>query len=342
MDNGRANEIMAMECARANIQMKNRASKEELMFTRRSIVSAFAALSFGAMTALGAQNAAADTYIGGWQDDYPEISYGVISVETAVDTIKSQKKFVEHASEELGVEFKLFTAAEYAGIVNGLAAGQVHVGWLGASSYASTWMDCECVEAIAGAQNLQGGMGYNSVLIVKSDSPYQSFEDLKGKTVARNDPHSTSGFLIPTVSWYQMGTPVDEYFNSPLSGGHQQTIVGVLNGTFDGGFTWTTRNDGFGAIRKMLDKGLMERDQIRVIWTSPLIPTPPVVILSSLPPAMKMDLVKLFLRLEENDPELAEAVAQGATLGLQRVYHEDYQAVIDAKKWVKEQRKKSN
>ena len=312
------------------------------MFTRRSIVFAFAALSLGAMTALGAQNAAADTYIGGWQDDYPQISYGVISVETAVDTIKSQKKFVEYASRELGVEFKLFTAAEYAGIVNGLAAGQVHVGWLGASSYASTWMDCECVEPIAGAQNLQGGMGYNSVLIVKSDSPYQSFEDLKGKTVARNDPHSTSGFLIPTVSWYQMGTPVDEYFNSPLSGGHQQTIVGVLNGTFDGGFTWTTRNDGFGAIRKMLDKGLLERDQIRVIWTSPLIPTPPVVILSSLPPAMKTDLVKLFLRLEENDPELAEAVAQGQTLGLQRVYHDDYQAVIDAKKWIKEQRKKSN
>ena len=312
------------------------------MFTRRSVVSAFAALSFGAMTALGAQNAAADSYIGGWQDDYPEISYGVISVETAVDTIKSQKKFVEYASKELGVEFKLFTAAEYAGIVNGLAAGQVHVGWLGASSYASTWMDCQCVEPIAGAQNLQGGMGYNSVLIVKSDSSYQSHEDLKGKTVARNDPHSTSGFLIPTVSWYNMGSSIDEYFNSPLSGGHQQTIVGVLNGTYDGGFTWTTLNDGFGAIRKMIDKGLLERDQIRVVWTSPLIPTPPVVILSSLPPAMKSDLVKLFLRLEENDPELAEAVAQGATLGLQRVYHEDYEAVIGAKMWIKEQRKKGS
>ncbi len=312
------------------------------MFTRRSIVSALAALAFGATTALGVQHAAADTYVGGWQDDYPEVSYGVISVETAVDTIKSQKKFVEYASKELGVEFKLFTAAEYAGIVNGLAAGQVHVGWLGASSFASTYMDCECVEPIAGAQNLQGGMGYNSVLIVKTDSPAQSHEDLKGKTVARNDPHSTSGFLIPTVSWYKMGTPIDEYFNSPLSGGHQQTIVGVLNGTYDGGFTWTTLNDGFGAIRKMMDKGLLQRDQIRVIWTSPLIPTPPVVILKSLPVAMKTDLVKLFLRLEENDPELAEAVAQGRTLGLQRVYHEDYQAVIDAKMWVKEQRKKGS
>ena len=231
-------------------------------------------------------------------------------------------------------------AAEYAGIVNGLAAGQVHVGWLGASSYASTYMDCQCVEPIAGAQNLQGGMGYNSVLIVKSGSPYKKYADLKGKTVARNDPHSTSGYLIPTVAWAEKYGSIDKYFKSPLSGGHQQTIVGVLNGTFDGGFTWTTMGDGFGAIRKMIDKKLLKRDQIRVIWTSALVPTPPVTILKSLPTSMKADLVKLFLRLEENDPEMAEAVAQGKSLGMQRVYHEDYVAVIKAKEWVKKNRKK--
>ena len=311
------------------------------MLNRRKVLTAVVSVPLGIALSVCAGSAAADTYIGGWQKDYPVVSYGVISVETAVDTIKSQKKFVEYASKELGTKFKLFTAAEYAGIVNGLAAGQVHVGWLGASSYASTYMDCECVEPIAGAQNLQGGMGYNSVLIVKAGSPYKEFADLKGKTVARNDPHSTSGFLIPTVSWYEMGTPVDKYFTSPMSGGHQQTIVGVLNGTYDGGFTWTTLGDGFGAIRKMMDKGLLNRDDIRVIWTSALIPTPPIVIQKNLPLAMKADLVKLFLRLEERDPELAEAVAQGRTLGIQRVYHEDYEAVIGAKMWVKEQRKKN-
>ncbi len=308
------------------------------MLNRQSLLSAALALPL----ALGVGAASADTYIGGWQKDYPTVSYGVISVETATDALKSQEKFTAYASKELGVNFKLFLAAEYAGIVNGLSAGQVHVGWLGASSYASTWSDCKCVEPIAGAQNLQGGMGYNSVLVVKADSPYKKFEDLKGKTVARNDPHSTSGFLIPTVAWHQMGTPVEKYFNSPMSGGHQQTIMGILNGTFDGGFTWTTLGDGFGAIRKMIDKGLLNRKDIRVIWTSKLIPTPPVVILSKLPVNMKADLVKLFLRLEENDPKMAEAVAQGKSLGMQRVYHEDYEAVIEAKAWVKKQRKKTS
>ena len=310
------------------------------MLIRRSILTGVMAVLFGVASVFSANTATADEYIGGWQKDYPVVSYGVISVETAVDTLKSQKAFVEYASKELGVKFKLFTAAEYAGIVNGLAAGQVHVGWLGASSYASTYMDCQCVEPIAGAQNLQGGMGYNSVLIVKSGSPYKKYEDLKGKTVARNDPHSTSGYLIPTVAWAEKHGAIDKYFKSPLSGGHQQTIVGVLNGTFDGGFTWTTMGDGFGAIRKMIDKGLLKRDDIRVIWTSALVPTPPVTILKNLPVAMKADLVKLFLRLEENDPKMAEAVAQGKSLGMQRVYHEDYLAVIEAKEWVKANRKK--
>ncbi len=310
------------------------------MLSRRRLLSALSSVPLGICLAAGAATAVADTYIGGWQKDYPVVSYGVISVETAVDTVTSQGAFVDYASKELGTRFKLFTAAEYAGIVNGMSAGQVHVGWLGASSYASTYSDCKCVEPIAGAMNLQGGMGYNSVLIVKSDSPYQKFEDLKGKVVARNDPLSTSGFLVPTVSWHKMGTPVEKYFTSPMSGGHQQTIVGVLNGTYQGGFTWTTLGDGFGAIRKMMDKGLLDRGDIRVIWTSSLIPTPPVVILSDLPLAMKSDLVKLFLRLEENNPVLAEAVAQGKTLGLQRVYHEDYEAILEAKQWAKEQRKK--
>tara|TARA_B100000315_G_scaffold150148_1_gene138836 strand:- start:143 stop:427 length:285 start_codon:yes stop_codon:yes gene_type:complete len=90
----------------------------------------------------------------------------------------------------------------------------------------------------------------------------------------------------------------------------------------------------------MMDKGLLNRKDIRVIWTSGLIPTPPIVIQKKLPLAMKTDLVKLFLRLEERDPKMAEAVAQGKSLGMQRVYHEDYLTVIKNKEWVKKNRKK--
>jgi phosphonate transport system substrate-binding protein len=308
------------------------------MQVKRTFLSGLLMVALAAFTVGSVK---ADDYIGGWQDKYPKgLKYGVISLETAVDIVKNQKAFAAYAGKELGLEVQIFTASEYAGIMNALISKQVHVGWLGASSYAGTWIDCKCVEPIAGAQDPLGGMGYNSVLIVKSDSPYKSSADLKGKIVARNDPHSTSGYTIPTVAWAEKGTAIGKYFNSPLSGGHQQTIVGVLNGTYDGGFTWTTKGDRLGGIRKMLDKGLLKRDQIRVVWTSSLIPTPPLVIHKDLPLAMKADLTKLFIRLQANDPKLAYAVAQGDSLGLKRVYHEDYVPVINAKIWLKKNRKK--
>ena len=101
-------------------------------------------------------------------------------------------------------------------------------------------------------------MGYNAVIVVKADSPYKTIEDLKGKVVARTDPLSGSGYLIPTAAFRAMGKPVDEYFKSPLSGGHPQGVLGVLNGTYDGAFTWTSKNDNIGNLRADDEQGAAE------------------------------------------------------------------------------------
>ena len=65
------------------------------MLHRRAILTGAVAVLFGAASVFSANSARADEYIGGWQKEYPVVSYGVISVETAVDTLKSQKKFVD-------------------------------------------------------------------------------------------------------------------------------------------------------------------------------------------------------------------------------------------------------
>ena len=62
------------------------------MLLRRSLLKTATAVLFGA--ALTVNTASADDYIGGWQKDFPVVNYGVISVETATDNLKSQKKFV--------------------------------------------------------------------------------------------------------------------------------------------------------------------------------------------------------------------------------------------------------
>ncbi len=285
--------------------------------------------------------AAAGKYVGGWQKDFPVVKYGVIPVETQSNTVKSMDAFIHLAEKELGVKMELYTASDYSGVMNALIAKQIHLSWLSGFSYCQTRMDSNGgVEPLVAAMEPDGSMGYNSVIVVKAESPYKTIEDLKGKVVARTDPLSGSGYLIPTAAFREMGKPVDEYFKSPLAGGHPQAVLGVLKGTYDAAFTWTSKDDNIGNLRAMMNKGLLKREQIRVIWVSPPLPSPPVVIRTDLPKAMRDDLEKLFVELQNHDMKIAEAIAQGRTKGMVPIKHDDYTLICKAAVDEREARKK--
>ncbi len=284
---------------------------------------------------------AAGKYVGGWQKDYPVVKYGVIPVETQSNTVKSMDAFISLAEKELGIKMELYTASDYSGVMNALIAKQIHLSWLSGFSYCQTRMDSNGgVEPLVAAMEPDGSMGYTSVIVVKAESPYKTIEDLKGKVVARTDPLSGSGYLIPTAAFRAMGKPVDEYFKSPLAGGHPQAVLGVLRGTYDAAFTWTSKDDNIGNLRAMMNKGLLKREQIRVIWVSPTLPSPPVVIRTDLPKAMRDDLEKLFVELKDHDMKIAEAIAQGRTRGMVPIQHKDYELICQAAVDEREARKK--
>ena len=286
-------------------------------------------ITFAGLALLATLSAAAQT--GGWQKKYPVVKYGVIPVETQTSTTKGMDGFLKHAEKQTGVKWELYQATDYSGVMNALIAGQIHLAWLSGFSYCQTYSDSKGgVEPLVAAAATDGTMGYNAIVVVRTDSPYKTIDDLKGETVARTDPLSGSGYLIPTAAFRAMGKPVDEYFKSPLSGGHVQSVLGVLKGTYDAAFTWTSKNDGFGNLRQMMNKGLLKREDIRVIWTSDPLPSPPVVIRKDVPADMRADMLKLFTGLHLADMALAEAVAQGKTTGIMAVSHKDYGLMCQA------------
>ena len=276
-----------------------------------------------------------------WQKKYPVVKYGVIPVETQTGTTKTMDAFLKHAEKTTGVKWELYQATDYSGVMNALIAGQINLAWLSGFSYCQTAADSMGgVEPLVAASTTDGQMGYNAVVVVRSDSPYKTMDDLKGKVVARTDPLSGSGYLIPTAAFRAMGKPLDEYYKSPLSGGHVQSVLGVLKGTYDAAFTWTTKGDGFGNIRQMMNQGLLKREDIRIIWTSDPLPSPPVVIRKDVPADMRADMLKLFTGLHKVEMSLAEAVAQGKTAGIVAVSHKDYSLMCQAAADEREARRK--
>ncbi len=50
------------------------------------------------------------------------------------------------------------------------------------------------------------------------------------------------------------------------------------------------------------------RDRIRVVWQSPLIPFGPVAVRASMPPELKILLLDSLLSLDDEAPEILDAV----------------------------------
>src|SRR5690606_17485431 len=101
---------------------------------------------------------------------------------------------------------------------------------------------------------------------------------------------------------------VKDYFGETgFGGGHENLVLEVLKGTFDAGTTWGSGvgdfDDGYtsGNLNKMVEKGILDMDDLVEIWRSPLIPNGPVVVRSSLDAEMKTKFKDFMMKLPETD-----------------------------------------
>ncbi|RGP36532.1 phosphonate ABC transporter substrate-binding protein [Pseudotabrizicola alkalilacus] len=274
------------------------------------------------------------------QDAITGFNIGILGGENAQDRMTNTECFRAKVEAELGVPVKLFTPADYDGVIQGLLGGSLDYAWLGASAYAKTYLtNPEAVEVILTKQNIDDTTGYYAIGFARADSGITSMDEAKGKTFAFADPNSTSGYLVPGAELMEAYGPLENYFSEvKMSGGHEQSIVGVANGDFDAAVAWADGlgewEDGFtsGAFRKSADSGFVDMSDIVEIWRSKLIPEGPMVLRKSLPQDVKTKMTAMLDTMWETDPECAYNVAAGEAKDFVPVTHEDYLGIIAARK----------
>ncbi|MCB5200734.1 phosphonate ABC transporter substrate-binding protein [Loktanella sp. TSTF-M6] len=283
---------------------------------------------------------------GAFAQEITEFRIGILGGENAQDRMNSYQCLADYTTEALGVETRLFAPADYNGVIQGLLGGSIDMAWLGASAYASIFLqDPEAVDPVLIKVNLDGSVGYHSIGFARADSGITSLDDMEGKVFGFGDPNSTSGYLIPSIEipQYKDGITMEsgEYFGEvSFTGGHEQTIVAVANGDIDGGVTWADGQgnweDGYnsGALRKAVDAGLVDMNDLVEIWKSAVIPEGPVVLRKALPADVRETMTTLVANLYENDPDCAYGVAAGDTLGFQPVTHDMYTSIVAARQAV--------
>lgn len=273
-----------------------------------------------------------------------EFRIGILGGENAQDRLNAHECLKEYTEEALGVPVKIFTPADYNGVIQGLLGGTMDYAWLGASSYAAVYIqDPEAVDPVLVKINLDGSYGYHSIGFARKDSGVTSLDDMEDKVFGFGDPNSTSGYLIPSIEipTYKDGVTMEsgDYFGEvKFTGGHEQTVLAVVNGEIDGGVTWADGQgdweDGYnsGQLRKMVDNGLIDMNDLVEIWRSKPIPEGPIVLRRALPDDVKATMTDLIDNMYENDADCAYNISAGESLGFDPITHDAYVSIVEARK----------
>jgi len=224
--------------------------------------------------------------------DLKEINFGIISTESSQNLKSDWQPVLDDMAKKLGMKVNGFFASDYAGIIEGMRFNKVQVAWFGNKS-AMEAVDRASGEVFAQMINADGTLGYYSHLIVHKDSPIKSLDDMlkQGKNLSfgNGDPNSTSGFLVPGYYVFsQNNIDPKTFFKVSRGANHESNALAVANKQVD---VATNNSEN---LEKIKDKLPGKFNDIRVIWTSPLIPSDPLVIRKDMAEPLKGKVKEFF------------------------------------------------
>ncbi len=209
--------------------------------------------------------------------------------------------FLSDMSKAIGIKVNGFYATDYAGIIEAQRFNKVQIAWYGNRS-AMDAVDRANGEVFAQFVDLDGTPGYYSYLITHRDSGITSLDQVlkngKQYSFGIGDPASTSGTLVPTYYVFTMNKlDPRTHFRVVRSANHEGNFLAVLNRQVD----VATSNSEM--TEKVKEKNPERMEQIRILWTSPLIPRDPLVWRKDLPADVKKKVQDFVVGYGRDDRE---------------------------------------
>ncbi len=274
--------------------------------------------------------------------EYKELILAAVPDENATGMEKRYEAFVAYLSKEIGIPVKLRIANDYAAVIEGQLAGNIHIAQYGPASYARAYMNGVKAEPFAMQVNKDGAKGYYSVLWVKADSTYQKIEDLKGKNLGLVDPNSTSGNNVPRFAMDKMGIEPEKFFSNVVyTGTHDNAIIALQQGQVDGVFNWWN-DENESMLMRMERKGQAKYSDFRMIFKSEQIVNSPTAYLNELPDDLKAKIRDAYFNIGTKNPEAFKVLTDGQAQVWAPTTHKDYEVIVELNKFVDALRKKSS
>ncbi|MDT7514745.1 phosphonate ABC transporter substrate-binding protein [Rhodoferax mekongensis] len=237
-----------------------------------------------------------------------ELNFGIISTESSQQLKQQWQPVLDALTQQTGLKVNAFFAPDYAGVIEGMRFNKVQFAWFGNKS-AMEAVDRANGEVFAKVVNIDGTEGYYSHLIVHRDSALKSVDDVlknaKNLNFGNGDPNSTSGFLVPGYYVFaKNNVDTKSAFKVARSANHETNAMAVANKQVD---VATNNSETLAKLEKTMPEKVKE---LRIVWTSPLIASDPLVWRKDLPDATKAKLKAFFTSYGKTNPAEREVMAK--------------------------------
>ncbi|MEI5668051.1 phosphate/phosphite/phosphonate ABC transporter substrate-binding protein [Bosea sp. CCNWLW174] len=222
------------------------------------------------------------------------VRVGLIPSEDSRAMLESSAQLLAALQKNLGITVQGFVASDYNGVIEAMRSNHVDVAYLGPFSYV-LGTTVAAIEAFATAETAKSSRSfYRSQIIARKDSGISDWKGLKGRTFAFVDPSSTSGHLFPKAGLMKLGFDPEKDFGRVLfTGSHDANALAVAN----------KRVDAATIADRILDaavqKKLVDRADLQVVWESDPIPESPTCWRKNLPEELKANIKSAFLNIRD-------------------------------------------
>ena len=251
-----------------------------------------------------------------WGQPMRQLRIGLLGGENESDRLGRFGAYRDLLEATFKLPARLFPASDYAGVIQAFGAKQLDIANMSPAAYAGAWLDTNGgVEPLVTTEESDGSISYVAVMLVRADSGITDLEGMRGKAHGLVRPQLGLGLPHPALraAARRASTPSTFFSRTGFAGGHEQAVVAVLQKQYDAAVTWASgqgdESEGFtrGELRAMVEKGLLDMRDLRVIWRSDPIINGPLTVRSDLPEAFKEDMRLFHLALPKAHPEIYRA-----------------------------------
>jgi phosphonate transport system substrate-binding protein len=283
---------------------------------RRNPVSKYPLAALAAaffLSSCSSTHASSNRYAGGRP---AVLRYCFTSTAEQPDAVARRLGLVKnYLARTLHVEVEAVQTTAYGAVIEAFRANKIDVASISPFSYIIATEKAP-IEAIVMRANEDGGAGeYTGVLAVPGNSPIRSIDDLKKHakelTISFVDPASASGFLVENAFLQSIGIePQRDFKKVVFSMNHPASLMTLKAGKVDVAASMER------IINQYQETGKLAKGDVRIIWTSPPIPSQPIAVRKDLPAGFIEEIRRAFIDMPKTDPQAWENLNPASVSGL--------------------------